>query len=226
MMKIVKVYFKNNVCLGYKSLIDICQIMSFPGVSNFFPFCKKELYIPKPALISNKLLNLSLVDHKYHRFMRYLAISDINDYFSGTYSFAEKSNFSFGNYNLDNEKMKFTFIDNCGVYAVIEDESNIDISIQGIKKIIKNRIESANEIEIEFDSMTGIVEGKGEQHFYILLNDLETKHFSKAELEELLENASYHIAYDKENGVCIRAGACFKTRPLWLKDAVLLEVRV
>ena len=226
MMKIVKVYFKNNVLWGFKSLGDICKTMTVPGCSAFFPFYQNELYIPKPALVSNELLDLSLADHKYHRFMRYLAISDINEYFNGTYSFAEKSNFSFGKYSFEGDKMKFSFRDYCGVYAVIGEENNNFMSIQDMKQLIRNRIGSENEIEIEFDSMGDSVNYTGYQNFYILLNDLETKCYSQIELEELLENASYHIDYDGNNGVRIRSGACFRTKPLWLKGAILLEVKV
>lgn len=224
MMKIVKVFFKNNVFWGAKSLGDICKIMNISGFASFYPFCKKVQYIPKPALISDELLNLSLANHKYHRFMRYLAIPDIREYFGGSYAFAEKSNFSFGEYEFEDGVMKFTFHDQCGVYALIENMN--DYSALQIKQIITEMIGNDNEIEIELDSMPDTFGSEGVYHFYILMNDLNTKVFSQIELEELLNQASYYVDYHNDSGVWIRAGACFMSRPSWLKNAMLLEVKV
>lgn len=222
MWKILKLYFKDNTFYNKKDIGDICKVFEGIVASDFMPFISNKYYVPKPAMITEGLLDLNIKDFKYHRVMKYIEISDLPDLFYGRYDFEKKSSLCFGQYTYNAGTGKFVFADNAGIYAVTLSEEPVE-KIKSKIRLLENDYE-INHIEIDqIDEFAG----KGTREVYfMLLNSLYTKNLSHQQLSKLLQGAFYQVGHKKnQDGLFILPGACFKTKYDWLtKQNVLLEL--
>ena len=126
---IIRMQFLDRICPGQKSVKGVCAKLSSSKtkediceslkhrllgqesvlLSDAKPFLDHEYFIEKPAFITDGLLDLSLADHKFHRFMTYLNIRDLDVFYSGQFDFAANAAISFGRYVNTGSKNYFEF---------------------------------------------------------------------------------------------------------------------
>lgn len=236
MQEIVKIWFDSNVFQDIKSMNELCKYISksvyFKMVkqnficSDFFPFRGEDYYIIKPVATTKGLLNLSIANHKYHRTLQYVCISELKAYFWGGYDFENNANISFGKIVYDKTTgIQFELKDDVGVYFFVdldskEDYEKFDSYIMNIGVSDLQNIKCIQRIHypISQDAYTA------EKTIYIGLNDINTWEISAAQLEYLINNSCCQVVYsDKKNCVKIKSGMCIEGDVVpWLNKMVYM----
>lgn len=251
MISIIKIEFSRGICPGMKSVPAICkklpakylrsliiehlkpldpELWDYCAVSNTMPFQCGELYVEKPALITEGLQDLTLADHKFHRIMKYLRLSDLRSFFDGRYDFALNAKTSFGHYQKTEEKEYFVFTEGSGIYFCLKTARNLSPKNQdALCQLLESEVQrvfSVNAVEVS------IAEGYQEYFLHeedgpaLSLTDLDTRGLSPQHLEQILEGASFQAAYASDGfGVIILAGAWFPHTILLPSEIVCIEVK-
>lgn len=251
MISIIKIEFSQGVCPGMKSVSAICKKLSAKylrslilaylkpldpelwddcAVSNTMPFQCGQLYVEKPALITEGLQDLSLADHKFHRIMKYLKLSDLRSFFDGSYDFARNAKTSFGHYQKTAENEYFIFSEGSGLYFCLKSPRSLSPKD---RNALCQRLE--HEIaRIFFVDAVAVSIAEGYQEYFLheedrpvlSLTDLDTRSLSVQHLEQILEGASFQAAYASDGfGVIILAGAWFPHALLLPNEIVCIDIK-
>ena len=251
MISIIKIEFSQGVCSGMKSVSAICKKLSAKylrslilaylkplnpelwdncAVSNTMPFQCGQLYVEKPALITEGLLDLSLADHKFHRVMKYLKLSELRNFLDGSYDFARNAKTSFGHYHKTTENEYFAFSEGSGLYFCLKSPRSLspkdrDALCQRLEHEIA-RIFSVDAVAVS------LAEGYQEHFLHeedrpaLSLTDLDTRSLPAQHLEALLEGAYFQVAYAPDGfGVIILAGAWFPHVSLLPNEIVCIDIK-
>lgn len=251
MISIIKIEFSQGICPSMKSVPAICkklpasylrsliiehlkpmdpELWDDCAVSNTMPFQCDELYVEKPALITEGLQDLTLADHKFHRIMKYLRLSDLRSFFDGGYDFALNAKISFGHYQKVEEKEYFVFTEGSGIYFCLKTARNLSPKNQdALCQLMESEVQRVffvNAVKVS------IAEGYQEYFFHeeygpaLSLTDLDTRSLSPQHLEQILEGASFQVAYASDGlGVIILAGAWFPHTILLPSEIVCIEAK-
>lgn len=195
-------------------------------ISNTMMYRDGDFFVPKPIIMSDRMLNLSMGDRKILRNMEYINICDIKGFMRGEFDYSKTKNIRFGKYNAEenclvlDEGVSVYFLINTENEELISDYMNraLNCRTEGappcnfyVEKKIQEYLESE-------ETMDGVS---------ILLNDIDTKSFSKVKLKKLLENLYYTSEYSNETkSLHIKAGACYVGGiDSWVKEKyVLLKI--
>lgn len=150
-------------------------------LSDALPFIGEKYFIPKPAAIIDGLTTLDITNQKALRTIDYIEISEIKNYFSGTYDYLAATKNKFGSFKKTSEGTMFKFVSNAGLYVIIDCDNayvlklfvsflrkyilelfdiNIDISEQVVKDaVLENRFKKISKYKIALSSLyTGVTE--------------------------------------------------------------------
>ena len=223
---IVKIKFKNNIP-GSSNISNICNKLSATSIykqfsmSNFdpcnfavsdaLPYKADQLFVPKPAIITDELKRLNITDQKALRTIHYIELDQIQQYLSGTYDYLGASKRTFGSFFRE-ERTFFRVDKNAGVYfiAYFERYTQLEDFVNFIKDYILLSITVECEVVVcETPNFLSVLLDK-KTTMRLTLATLPTN-VSKSILCEICDNASY-IIFEKitEEGqkIChIKAGA-------------------
>lgn len=250
-ISIVKIEFLQASCPGMKSVSAICKKISAKNlralilthlkplnpevwgdcaVSNLMPFQCDELYVEKTALITEGLQDLSLADHKFHRTMKYLKISDLRSFLDGSFDFARNAKTSFGHYQKTEENEYFVFSEGSGLYFCIKSPHSL---LPKDRDALCRRLEQelprifsvdAVAVSIEVEPLAYFLHEEGRPA--LSLTDLDTRSLAPQHLEQILEGASFQAAYAPDGfGVIILAGAWFPRAVLLPREIVCIDIK-
>ena len=230
---IVKIKFKNNIP-GSSNISNICNKLSAPSIykqfsmSNFdlcnfavsdaLPYDADQLFVPKPAIITDELKKLNITDQKALRTIHYIELDQIQQYLSGTYDYLRASKRTFGSFFRQGRTF-FRVDKNAGVYfiASFERHNQIENFVDFIKEYILLSITVECEVVIcETPSILSVLLDK-KTTMRLTLATLPSN-VSKSILCEICDNASYIIfekSTDEGYKICyIKAGAVISSKSI------------
>lgn len=197
--------------------LDFSKISIF--LSDAMPYIDELYYIPKPAAIISGLKNLDITNQKALRTISYIEITEVENYFLGTYDYLGATKNRFGFFGKTDEGIYFNFAQNAGLYVIIDCDFSEVINLFGafLRQFIFERIASGvNIFEQSADRSffnSKITENK---EYRISLSSLSTD-VSEFTLGEVCENASYIITEKQLTGdicrICyLRPGAVISNK--------------
>lgn len=244
MYHIFCIQFKERKCPRCKSIADLCKkvndsllfdsIRDISGevdLSNVFPKLEEEFFVEKPSIINDNLLNLSLADFKYHRFMKYLPLKNLGRFLEGTFDFEKNGKISFGAY-VKEEGEWFEMNPALNLYFLFHTKDFISPDqLKVLRETTERIVEDILSLPVFVACEQAGVEwelwlGKGGNSKVMTLGDFHTGKYTKEELEELLEGAQYTPCYDKESrSIVLRPGALFQNSTEILNGIIYLELK-
>ena len=227
MERIFRIFLSEQTCCGVTSVPQVCRAVdrqlrqllcresSVLAFSCALPCLQNEYYIPKPAVITGGLLNLSLKDHKYHRFMKYLRLSELMDFYEGRFDFAANAKLRFGVYRKENGCDTFTFDKDAGIFVVVRFAHQAAPTLAGQICSILSSAAGSGDAQAEIltpDPLWKEMLAPGAAPV-LSLNDLDITDYSVQQLQTLLAQASFDAAGDPDGKrLILRAGAVFPHR--------------
>lgn len=239
MEKIFRISLSNKTFYGVSSVQKICRnidkklndaLLGSCDISTFsetFPFNQDDYYIIKPTFITKGLLNLSLKDHKFHRFMNYLKINDLSNYYMGNFDFEANSRVRFGVYYKKNDIETFSFDKNAGVYMVVRSKQKFSDYLTKEICILLETIIGTTEQNIEVCKPNKHWEEllKPTQSPVLSISNLDITDCSVKQIKEMISGATYNVSYDYTGKrLVIQAGAFFPRRNEGLNQALCVNV--
>ncbi len=239
MERVVKIPLSNQVCRGATTVQQVGQNVDrrlqlfyaaepeINAISMTLPFLGADCFIPKPAVITEKQLNLSLADHKFHRFMKYLRLSELSDYYYGDFDFAGNAGIRFGTYQKDRSVDTFVFAEGTGLYVTVRTKSAFPHSLA--KRICRAMEEATGLAELQaYDCELDSLWRQSLQLTdspVLTLKHLDITDYTADQLKELVADAAYDAVYDlMGKRLLLRAGACFRHREVLPKDAISVNI--
>ena len=239
MERIIKIVLSDQVCCGVTTVRQVCQNVDkrlqmlcaeeseIGAISMALPFLGGDCFIPKPAIITDNQLNLSLADHKYHRFMKYLRLSELSDYYRGSFDFAANARIRFGSYQKYCGVDTFAFAKETGLYVMVRTESLFSQSL--LERIACAVKEVTGLAELQVYACEPDLLWKQSLQLtdspVLTLNHLDVTDETAERLNELTADAAYDAAYDSTGRrLLLRAGACFRHRKVLPKNVLSVNI--
>lgn len=235
MERIFRIFLSDQTCRGVTSVpqvcrgIDrqlrqsLCQESSILAFSCALPCLRNDYFIPKPAVITGELLNLSLKDHKHHRFMKYLRLSELMDFYEGSFDFSANAKLRFGVYRKENGCDTFTFDKDAGIFVIVRSAQPVSPALAGQICSILSSAAGQGDTQAEMlatDALWKEMLAPGDVPV-LSLNALDITDYSVQQLRALTAQAAFDAAGDPDGKhLILRAGAVFPRREV-LPDEVL-----
>ena len=239
MERIIKIVLSEQVCRGVTTVQQVCQNVDkrlkvlfaeeaeIRAVSMALPFLGNDCFIPKPAVITEKQLNLSLADHKFHRFMKYLRLAELSDYYQGIFDFAANAGIHFGTYQKDPGLDTFAFAKETGLYVTVLTDGLLRRSLTERVCLAVQEATGLSALHA-YDCEPDLLwkqSLRSTDSPVLTLNNLDVTDYTTDQLIKLMTDAAYDAAYDSTGKrLLLRAGACFRHREVLSKDVVSVNI--
>ena len=231
MNRLFLIQFVNRECYGFKSVSEICarcnqpevkekleKVLNNAAISNVMPRVGEKFFIEKPARISEGLLNLSLSDHKFHRFMKLLPLEELDNFLQGRFNFRSNSEVYYGSFKKTGKGDLFELSEDVSMYFLAdiplengirkpEDTSLIDSEIEAILHdagLTSVKVSSGEIGEVWEERSTDRPEDP-----VLILSDIDTLELTDNEMVSLMQGSQYSTMYSKKNSIMIKCGAYF-----------------
>lgn len=141
---IYKMVFSKEI-KGFNSVAGICNGLSaeelyrsfkrkYKGIdfsdvsiamSDGMPYIDEQYYIPRPAAIIRGLRLLNITNQKALRTISYIELTNLENYFTGTYDYVEATKKNFGSFKKTEDGTFFTFAQDSGLYIIFNCNSGV-----------------------------------------------------------------------------------------------------
>lgn len=235
MLCIIKIRFDGDVprC---NSIMSLCQYLTSTDIRSAFtlnvpnkricaisdalPYVGDDYFVPKPAVITERLKDIDITSQKALRTINYIELSKLNQYFTGEFNYLQASKRTFGSF-YRKEKSYFRMDDNTGLYCILLNAT--EGMILAFEEVISQYIM----LQLEVRVLTEVIYSLPELLLASLIKSTRKRltlsllrtDVPGAVLSDMCNNAAYTIIEKKgltdKNKMCyIKAGAVMLSKYL------------
>lgn len=200
----------------FTEICDRISAMTEPGLTSCFPYYNKRYFVAKPAEISNGLLNLSLEDHKFHRFMRYLDIEQFAPFFQGGFHYGEQARSPVEKGLLPGREPSEAVTEGAGVYWIYDSAAAKKDEAAQIRALEERAshalsVPAGCDVRICSEDVPDIILEKLDPvrcRRYMTLSPIGIGDYDRDTICGMLDSSQFQLGYAPEHrGLVIKAGA-------------------